>query len=177
MPRFSAEQFAAAAAAGTPRPSASFTCEDDWHSYQESWLSIFSPSEVLPPVGDKDRRLRWKAAMRQYGKIETARAKREADEVTMIPASFVAGEAVMIPQPASIASTATTGQTRDQSVDVSTGNRLTMSARLQVSEMVLRHISCLGRLDTKSGVCNGSNVIVMSCNFVVCTVACDSTGM
>ena len=39
MPRFTAAQFAAAAAAGTPRASAEFYDDEEWHAYQDSWMA------------------------------------------------------------------------------------------------------------------------------------------
>ena len=86
MTRFSAAQYAAAAAAGAPRPSAEFADDEAWHDYQESWIAVFRPDEELPQRGDKLRRLRWKAVTRQYKKIEAARSATAELTITLVPA-------------------------------------------------------------------------------------------
>ena len=87
MTRFTAAQFAAAAAAGIPRASAEFADDDAWHNYQQSWLEVFWPHEKLPPPEDKQRRLRWKAATRQHGKVEAARTAATAVNIVLVAAS------------------------------------------------------------------------------------------
>ena len=72
--RYTDEQLAAAAAAGTPEREASFEGQPDdtWPRYQEKWFRTFT-GEELPPPDDQNRGKRWKAARRQHGKIETQR--------------------------------------------------------------------------------------------------------
>ena len=90
MTRFSEAQFARAAAAGSQRPREDFANDDDWHAYQTQWVREFLPEEQLPQVGDKQRRLVWKAATRQHGKIEAARKARAALKIQLVPAPQMA---------------------------------------------------------------------------------------
>jgi hypothetical protein len=69
MPRYNSEQLAAAAAAGSPLPSASFDTDQEWHEYQQRWLSSFWPEQRLPSPRNLQRRVTWKAARRRYKKI------------------------------------------------------------------------------------------------------------
>ena len=101
MTRFTAAQFAAAAAAGVPRASAEFADDDAWQEYQQSWLEVFRPHEKLPPPEDKQRRLVWKAATRQHGKIEAARNAAAAVNIVLVAA----------PQPPSHGSSSLPGDT------------------------------------------------------------------
>ena len=86
MTRFTAAQFAAAAAAGPPRQKEDVGKDEAWHAYQAEWLAVFWPDEQLPAVGDKARRLRWKAAIRQHAKIEAARTTAASLKVALVPA-------------------------------------------------------------------------------------------
>ena len=92
MPRFTAAQFAAAVAAGAPRASAEFFDDEEWHAYQDSWMAVFSPIDKLAAPEDKARRLQWKAATRQFKKIEAAREASAALFVTLVPAPRREGE-------------------------------------------------------------------------------------
>ena len=88
MPKaFTAEQFAAAAAAGEPRTEDSFDGDlYAWRDYQVSWLATFwTWGERLPPACDPKRRLRWTAATRHHAKIVAAAAKAAERSVNLRP--------------------------------------------------------------------------------------------
>ena len=95
MTRFKPAQFAAAAAVGEPRSSSEFADDDEWHEYQNQFCAVFWPDEPLPPVGDKKRRLRWKAATRQHSKIEAARAALADISITLVPPSAQSASAAV----------------------------------------------------------------------------------
>ena len=69
--------------------------DDEWHDYQNQFCAVFWPDEPLPPVGDKKRRLRWKAATRQHSKIEAARAALADISITLVPPSAQSASAAV----------------------------------------------------------------------------------
>ena len=72
---FEPEEFERSAAAGDPRLEPDFAGDTDaWRSHQDQWFTTFT-GEALPPVGDLNRALRWKASKRQRKAIEEARLK------------------------------------------------------------------------------------------------------
>jgi hypothetical protein len=89
MPRFNASELACAVAAGVPRASTTFADDDAWHVYQETWLRNFSPDEQLPPVGDHQRRIRWKAVTRQHKKM-MAQLEAEGTSIAVSTAASTA---------------------------------------------------------------------------------------
>ena len=101
MPLYNAAELARAVAAGEPRAAATFAAHecDAWHNYQEWWLSIFSPGEQLPAIGDQHRRTRWKAVTRQYKKMV---AQLEADGTPIVAISSTASVASAAPAASAI---------------------------------------------------------------------------
>lgn len=77
--RFTAEHFAASAAAGE-RTVSDFP---DKHAYQDWFVStITSGAETLLAPGDPGRATRWKAVRRQHDQIEQARTRQAAQRAT-----------------------------------------------------------------------------------------------
>ena len=87
MPRYNPEQIAAAAAAGSPLPSARFDNDREWHEYQQEWLSSLWPEQCLPSPTKPERRLVWKAARRKYKKMVGQLATPAAATATVTAAA------------------------------------------------------------------------------------------
>ena len=80
MPRYSAAALDRAAAAGPPRN-------------EDSWFAVFWPDQQIAAAGDAARQNQFKAAQRQYKKME---AQRIADALAAAPAAYASSTALVV---------------------------------------------------------------------------------
>ena len=80
--RLTAEQLAAALAAGAPPVSDDYSDDDKWHAAQDSWLARWKPGLHLPATNDPKRRTDWNAlskkGLRHFEAAAAAKAQDEA---------------------------------------------------------------------------------------------------
>jgi hypothetical protein len=78
MPKtLSAEEKAAALAAGVPPQSEHYPADVDWHRAQDDWLARWQPGTQLPDPKDSQRRTMWNALSKKGSRhFEAAEAER-----------------------------------------------------------------------------------------------------